>query len=270
MIAPPSLPEHWIGLASELEVAGREVSVRAAGDCIAVHWPDRRDFNDLNALWPRSAPAVDDLPALLETWREQFEGTGVQARVLCWEESGAQDPADSPWAEGDSFEDFRLSRLEVLRCSRPAEVRRNGALEVRPVEGDEDWRQVVEMNVEVHGFDDEARATFCSWMIGQRHRGACEGGRATWWAAWSEGRPVPSAGLYRAESAPARFQEVVTHPEFRRRGAATSLMSTMLETGGPEGSLLIAECGSEAHRIYSRLGFEPVSRIRELFQRLPA
>ena len=270
MMASPKLPDHWIGLASDLEVAGPAVSVRAAGDCIAVHLPERRDFNDLNALWPRSAPSASDLPVLLETWREQFEGTGVQARVLCWEESGAQDPEGSPWAEGDRFGEFRLSRLEVLRCSRPAEVPRNGGLEVRPVESDDDWRQVVEMNVHVHGFDDEARATFCRWMIGQRHRGACESGRAGWWAAWSDGRPVASAGLYRAASGPARFQEVVTHPDFRRRGACTTLMSTMLETCGPEGSLLIADCGSDAHRIYSRLGFEPVSRIRELFERLPA
>lgn len=268
MTVSGATPESWIGLASELAVAPEGVVVRPVPGALAVHHPERRDFHDLNALWATFSPTPADLPWLLETWDREFGGTAVKARILCWEESGAVEPADSPWATGESHEDFRLSRLEVLRCEAPQRIERAPGLEVRPVEGDEDWRAVVDLNLACHGFEEGPRADFCRWMIGSRHRRSCESGRARWWAAWSGGQAIAAAGLYRSESGPSRFQEVVTHREHRRRGACTTLVSTMLESAGTRGSLLIAEKGGAAHRIYRRLGFEPVARISELFQRL--
>jgi GNAT superfamily N-acetyltransferase len=237
-------------------------------DCISVHYPERRILRDLNALWPVSAPTPEDIPRLLEIRAGEFEGTGVAARIPCREEPGAEEPQDSPWATGDGHRDFSLSRLEVPQCSAPREPELTGDFELRRVEGDDDWQAVVDVNVACHGFAPGPKADFCRWTIGERHRAAYESGRASWWAAWSGGTAVAAAGVYDGKGLPARLQEVVTHREHRRRGACTRLLSAVLARAGPEGALLVAEAGSDAHRIYSRLGFEPVSRVRELFQRL--
>lgn len=76
--------------------------------------------------------------------------------------------------------------------------------------------------------------------------------------AYLDGQPAGAADLFHRDSW-GRVESVTTHPDFRRRGVATTLVAHIvadsLALGNTETYLLVVP-DSEAERIYRRLGFE--------------
>ena len=80
----------------------------------------------------------------------------------------------------------------------------------------------------------------------------------------NQGMPVASCGLFfDADCLKGRFREVTTHPEWRGRGFATTLVGMLaqnfLTQGQVQELIIVSEPDSIADRIYSKLGFKAVS-----------
>ena len=90
-------------------------------------------------------------------------------------------------------------------------------------------------------------------------RGLVEAGHGGWWGAYVDGRLVATMGLLRAGDGLARFQSVETHPDFRGRGLAGTLVHRVSGYGfdelGARTLVMVADPDYLAVRIYRSVGF---------------
>ncbi len=126
------------------------------------------------------------LPRWLDVWRAEFSGVGgIEKGVLQWE---ARQPMVSALRQATQG---RRSRSRVGRradgVTPSPDVVSGGA---RRVEGDLEWRAVIEMAVA-----NEDRPDFSGWRM-EQYRPLLASGRGEWWTNWHRGRPVASAGVF--------------------------------------------------------------------------
>jgi GNAT superfamily N-acetyltransferase len=133
------------------------------------------------------------------------------------------------------------------------------------------------VNVRVLEPDDVPETSDLAWAIGDRHDESYRAfldrraawfqrlvarGLAKFWGAYDADSLVASLGLVPLGSV-ARYQDVQTATDHRRRGLATALLQASardaLESGA-ERVVIIAEPGSEAARVYERVGFRITER----------
>jgi len=133
----------------------------------------------------------------------------------------------------------------------------SGAVEVRPLEGDADWDQQVELSLA----GDVAPHVTREFSTGRDrgYRGLIEAGHGRWWGAFLSGRLVASLGIVGAGAGLARFQHVKTHPDHRNRGLAGTLIHRAgrdaLDDLGAERLVMVADPDYLAIRLYRSLGF---------------
>lgn len=168
---------------------------------------------------------------------------------------------------GDSAELARLgvtasvdTVLTATRLRPPARPLGAETAEIRPLRDEEDWAQAAELRfaTEEAPMTDEHRA-FLDGQLAEI-RGLCAAGHGSWFGAFVDGRMCAGAGLFADGSGIARFQNVETHPGFRRRGFASALVHHIGEWGvrelGARTLVIIADPGYHAIGIYRSLGFE--------------
>ena len=138
-----------------------------------------------------------------------------------------------------------------------------GGLTVRPLVSAEAWEQ----SAVVGGSDTPADRRDDQLAFERRRaaaqRGLVESGRARWFGAFDEERLVGNLGIVRLADL-ARYQDVVTLADYRRRGIAGALVRAAGEWACEDphvGRLVIvAEEGGPAIGLYERAGFSEVAR----------
>jgi GNAT superfamily N-acetyltransferase len=90
-------------------------------------------------------------------------------------------------------------------------------------------------------------------------RSLVEQGRGVWWGAFVDGVLASSLGVFGAGAGLARYQDVETHPAYRRRGLATALVQAAgrhaLAELGARRLVIVADPDDDAVRVYRRAGF---------------
>lgn len=141
----------------------------------------------------------------------------------------------------------------------------NEEIEVRPVETDAEWQSVLENHILCRHprFALEPYTAFKKVKIIDQRRLVAEG-VGTWYAAFAGEQLVADLGLFR-EGETARFQEVGTHPDYRRRGICGTLVyhvsKLSLEQQGISTLVMVADENYHAARIYESVGFRPRERF---------
>jgi ribosomal protein S18 acetylase RimI-like enzyme len=174
--------------------------------------------------------------------------------------------------EGDTGDDSELAQLgvttevySVLTAKRLiAPARPDPQTTIRPLAGDEDWAQTVELRF---ACDDDKKLSAEHRQIIERkltdYRRLCDAGHGTWFGAFTDGRMRCSAGLF-SDGGFARFQDVETHPAYRRRGLASALVHHAGHWGlhelGAHTLVIVADPDYHAIRIYRALGFADTER----------
>ena len=197
-------------------------------------------------------PTPQDLDAWFEVARAEL-GTigGLQKLILDWETSLAIPGDPHLWPAGTAHEcgtvmtcpprAHAFSAVPDVRC--------------RSVSGDGAWGEVVDLACDEFGGSD-----FEHWRLGAFRR-AVEAGKGLWWGAWYGPLLVASCGLFEAGDY-LRFQDVVTRQRYRRHGICRFLCETALQEAWSRQSrasaVIVAERGTDAERLYRRLGFEAV------------
>ena len=147
----------------------------------------------------------------------------------------------------------------VLVAQQLAEARTVSGAEIRALNGRDDWAQAMELHTACYGVpsDGDTRLFMRRQVDGYRY--LCEAGHGRWIGAFVDGRLRAAAGLFTLGFGLARFQNVQTHPDFRRRGLASAVLlhAGRQVLGGARAHTLVivADPADAAIRLYRSLGF---------------
>jgi ribosomal protein S18 acetylase RimI-like enzyme len=245
------------------------------GDHLIVRTPREPDFWMGNALVVPPPEAGDEAGMWLARWQGTFERVfaGVAHRALLVDGDVGADVDAAVSVAG-----WVMQRNVALVAAELPEARAPAGVDVRVVDGDGDWSQVTTLALcsDEHAarssggepLDDVYRAFVAARTTTKR--AWCAAGRGAWWGAFVGGELVGSLGLF-ANDGLGRYQDVVTHPGWRRQGIARALLCTAgrdaLARGVAKRVVIVAMLGSDAARLYRSVGFAPADVSSELLRK---
>jgi ribosomal protein S18 acetylase RimI-like enzyme len=248
------------------------------GDCLVVRTPSNPTFYWGNCLILPRLPADDDVAH----WCRRFDV-----------EIARRQPASRHVAIGvdDDFHGERrpaweaagfqllvnvMLRLRDGELTAPARAPR-GAVQLRPLDLARESDALIEVEMtDAGGFEP---AGYRAYLQDQhrRYRAMQSAGLMLWFGLWCEGVLAASCGLMRERAAAGsegRFQRVVTHSAWRRRGLASALVHGVarhaLEQWRCGAVYMAADPDDVAVGIYRSLGFRDLSTGVGLQRNAPA
>ena len=236
---------------------GSEVIDR--GDYRVIRTPARHDFYFGNCLSLDAPPRAADLDGWFARCRSELADlTGVVQLVLQWETD--LDHVDDAALEAPNVVLARPAGEEVAVIAPPG-------VELRSIAGDDDagWAAVVALAMAAAADDGPDNVEFAVWSAGAKRDALRRApGTGGWWGAFNAetGELCGSLGLFEADDL-LLIQDVETAVAYRRRGIASALCAAALRAAAaahPRAlAVIVAAQGSQAERIYRRVGFAPVS-----------
>jgi GNAT superfamily N-acetyltransferase len=188
------------------------------GDYLAISSPHNPTYWWGNFLLLSAPPAPGQTGAWLATFAAEFPEAKHVALGIDVTEISAVDVG------GLVAENLRLERAGVLTATAVHEPPRpNQAAIYRELSGDEDWGQAAELRAVLNEGEPGSEPTFLAARIAAE-RALTEAGHGSWFGAFVDGKLVAQLGLITDGSGIARFQNVETHPGWRRKGLAGTLV----------------------------------------------
>ncbi len=167
---------------------------------------------------------------------------------------------------------LRLERSTVLTAAsvhEPPHV--NRAVEYRPLAGDADWQQSLDLRLTSDDSAGAATREFDEQRTADARR-ASENGHGAWFGAFAGGRLAAQLGIFSDGGGLARYQNVETGPDWRRRGLAGTLVwqagQWALTRLAARTLVIVADPAAEAIRVYRSVGFRD-TETQIAFQRPP-
>jgi ribosomal protein S18 acetylase RimI-like enzyme len=232
------------------------------GDYLVIRSPANPTFYWGNYLLFSRPPQEGDL----RKWRDLFAREigvppGTEHQVFGWDSPEGDEGVIQPFLEAG----FRLNQSVVMtgtELRRPA--RFSDLVSIRALKTESDWEKAVDNQVVCRepGEEEAGYRVFRQRQM-DRYWKMVESGLGDWFGAFVDQRLVADLGIFHDEDV-GRFQSVETHPGFRRRGIASTLIyragrQAMAEYG-LHTLVIVAEQASSAARLYETLGFEPVEK----------
>jgi GNAT superfamily N-acetyltransferase len=154
---------------------------------------------------------------------------------------------------------LRLQRSAVLTAKDLAEPPRpNRTAAFREISGDDDWRRAAELRAIVNAGEPGGDPDFIRTRVAAE-RALTEAGHGSWFGAFVAGELVAQLGFIADRSGIARYQNVETHPDWRRRGLAGTLVWHAgrhgLDTLGVGTLVIVADPLGDAIKVYRSVGF---------------
>ena len=280
-----------LGLAVRRATLGPVTLVTYARDHVTVRTPSRPDFRDGNTLDLAAPPAPEDLPRWFDRYDDTIGTLGTPHAQVRWEEPlsphatapSKADPAaavptpDPALAEAAEALGLEVFAVTVLLLDELIPPERRPPAQLSPVEPpaaepggpvDRRWHAATVLyryadgDAPVEWRDWES--AFVDWSVEQQ-RQLATAGRCQVWIAMRHGAPVARLTVMHDRQGLAAVEDVVTHPVHRGLGIASGLTATAvaahLEVYPGSRVGLGAEPGSDADRLYRRLGFRPHATV---------
>lgn len=241
---------------------------RAEGEVIdrgnyhLIRTPSNPTYYGGNLLFFDHPPGEGDFVRWLELFEREFKDDPAVKHILfMWDIPEGDTGALAPFVEG-GFEIQSNVTLMASEVVPPPKI--NSEIRVRHIETDDEWDAVLEAKLRVRNprFDLKTYAPFKRKWLDVRRRLA-DGGLGNWYGAYIGDRLVGDLGLFH-DGAVARFQDVGTEDEFRRRGICGTLVYEVskqaVETDGIKTLVMVADENYHAARIYESVGFKPKER----------
>ncbi len=246
-----------LGYRTDLMVLGLQgAEVADRGDHLVVRVPAQPEFYWGNFLLYAEPPGPGDL----ERWKAAFRAEFPEARHMTF----GVDTTDGAAGDAAAYADagLTLDLGVVLSTEAPHESPRpNREARLRMLESDGDWARAAELSLA--GDDAAARADEGHRAFLERRlaalRAVTEAGHGAWFGAFLDGEMVSELGVFTDGAGIARYQSVDTHPAFRGRGLAGTLVHHAgryaLAELGARRLVIAADVDSQAARIYRSVGF---------------
>lgn len=154
---------------------------------------------------------------------------------------------------------LELQRSAVLTAQDLTEPPRpNRSATYRELSGDDDWRRAVDLRTIIDAGEPGGDPDFIAARAAAE-RALTEAGHGSWFGAFIDGELVAQLGLITDGSGIARYQNVETHPGWRRRGLAGSLVWHAgrhgLDAFGAGTLVIVADPLADAIGVYRSVGF---------------
>ena len=196
-------------------------------------------------------------PGSAAAWLARFEEALPDARhrTFAFDDTSAEPARLAGFADHG----LRIERSTTLTTSSLTEPPRMNAEAIyRRLESDADWAQKRALQLACFDEYDESQEEFVVRRAeSNRQLVAAVGGG--WFGAFLDGQLVSQMGLVNAGSGLARFQSVETHPSFRERGLAGTLLHHVGSFGlgdlGARTLVIVADPDDTAIRLYEAVGF---------------
>jgi GNAT superfamily N-acetyltransferase len=188
------------------------------GDYLAVRSPHNPTYWWGNFLLLAAPPEPGQADAWLETFAAEFPEAKHVALGIDVTEISAVD-VGALAAAG-----LRLERSAVLTATavhKPPHP--NAGATYRELAGDDDWRQAADLRAVLSEGEPGSEPAFLAARIASE-RALTEAGHGSWFGAFVDGKLVAHLGLVTDGSGIARYQNVETHPGWRRQGLAGTLV----------------------------------------------
>ena len=241
-------------------------SVDDRGDHVVVRSPHNPGFYWGNFLLAPGPPG----PGQAERWLARFGAEFPDARHVAIGVDGVDDDLGDCAALTAAGLTPDVAIVLVAEGLQPA-VRTDPTAVLRPLAGDDDWRQAVDLQLAMDADPTEEHRLFVVRRVAES-RALVEAGHGVHVGAFVDGVMRAGLGLFTDGAGLARYQTVQTHPEFRRRGLAAGLLGLAadLVATGPAATRLVIVADPEyvAIDLYRRLGFVDLERQVQ-WQRTP-
>jgi len=181
---------------------------------------------------------------------DTFRAKGLTPHFQLWPITRPSDFGVDLWQRG--FQED--GELDVMVWKKPTEVTPSPDVQTHPAVGDDEMATAVDIVLQGFGFPPAWKEILLSSMS---HEPEPVVGRT--FLAEIDGRSAGAAALVHAGEGISGIYSVATRPEFRRRGVATALSLTCIDAfheTGDEALTLQVVHGSDAQRMYEKLGFE--------------
>jgi len=246
-----------------LQLGGSIVTDR--GTHLVVRTPDNPSFYWGNFLLLRDAPA----PGRVDHWLAEIERELPEARHRALGVDGTDGSRADVAGLADAGFDVEVSVAMTATVVHPPSRPHRDAV-VRPLASDDDWGRQLEMSLA--GEDVHYTRRFATARTAQFRR-LTEAGHGRWYGAFLGAELTASLGVFSASPGLARFQSVKTHPDFRGRGLAGTLVHAAsafaLDGLGAHTLVMVADPDYPAIRVYRSVGFADTERQLAAI-RLPA
>lgn len=257
------MPIGWATDVAVLEHTGSTVEDR--GDHVVVRTPQNPTFHWGNCVLVTDPDAVDDA----QRWIKAFQASFPAAT---WVAIGLARMPDNvaSWAELD----LELGLDDVLMTGAlPRQTALAAGYAVRRLAGD-DWEQVVARalaeNDRTAEFDPRSHEPFVRART-RAQRDLSERHVAAFFGAFCDRALVAELGVVRCGTA-ARYQNVGTDAEHRRRGIASHLLGVAARWAAEHGCeqwVIVTEATNPAGRVYRSVGFELAAASAQAYRPPP-
>ncbi len=255
-----------LGCQTDLIFSRFEGEVTDLGSYLRIRTPENPSYWWGNFLLFEKPPKEGDFKHWTELFQKEI-GLPPQTEhmVFAWDKSD-----ESPVLEDFLTAGFRLERSVVMTAKsvhKPAN--HNPKVTMRTLETDEDFAELIELKLLVDqefGFEGEDFRSFLKKKT-DHNRKMINAGLGKWFGAYLDNKLVAHMGLF-WHGELARYQNVGTHPDYRRQGIAGTLVHHVgvygLETVGVDYLVMIADTDYFAKDIYASVGFEPTEYLEAL------
>lgn len=241
----------------------RDGFVEEYADYFAIRTPSNPTFWFGNFIIFKKAPRPGDLPRWLQIHEHVFRNT-LNHITLGWDE-------DQPGVT-EEFIDAGFKTHDGIVLSMASYENRaaiNPDLLVRKLRTDLDWKQIVDLQIEIDLKDFQHKddgGVFRSTHM-KSLRTMAEEGHGDWWGAFHQDELIGGMGLYfDVDRTLGRFQYVTTRSSYRRQRVCTTLLDQVVrhafEAVDPEQLVLNtgADASNPAIKVYENFGFVPTAR----------
>jgi len=225
--------------------------VEDRGSYLVYRTPSVPDYWYGNCLLMPATPKASDFDHWMQLFAKEFPDKTHRVFQI--------DSADGQSGDGAAFlaAGFEFSQHEVLAADtihQPERLNQNQPC--RPARSDADWTSIIDTAY----LTNEGRPGFDRGFLERKFaavRRVCEAGQGAWWGSWEGELNTSHMGLFWQDGL-VRFQDVATHPDYRRQGLCRTLLyracSELLARLGPQRFVIMPEDESVS-RIYQSVGF---------------
>lgn len=221
------------------------------GDHLVVRTPADPLFRWGNFLLLREPVAPGAGESWLRTFRREFPDTGHRALGV--------DGTDGRTGEvtGSGLTVERSTVLTAAGVHPPPHPHPDA--EFRMLHSEADWHAAAQLKIDNNVREPPAQHRIFARRRISAMRALQDAGHGGWFGAFLDGRMVTGLGLFTDGSGLGRFQSVDTHPEYRNRGLAGTLVYTAsryaLRELGVRTLVMVADPDDVAIRVYRSVGF---------------
>ena len=245
--------------------------VQDRGDYIVVKTPNNPGYHWGNYIIFSNPPQSGDFEKWQEIYRSEFTYyDSFKHMTFTWNQNNEVRPNFDPFLNAG----FKLDRAKVLAAQKvnpPPKL--NHFIEVRVIQTSAEWEQAIQLQVATRDrcFDEKGYEVFKRRQF-NTYQAMSKAGFGNWFGAFLENHLVGDLGIFH-QGGIGRFQNVETHPNYRRQGICGTLVykSAQIALQTLDVTTLVMEADADYHAagIYESVGFRPTEENQSLSWWIP-